>query len=201
MTLSRLEKIGTVYSRMSFLLKHGTVRPEYKPVWMDIYEAFPPIHEPRWDRKSERQNEPIPKIIYKEDFVRARFYKQFGERHEVYSMNDNRAESVSQKFVRQYMKEEEENPGMPDEDLFRQAVDKLDLAGLNLSQMDHEGARKGLVSDRSTGGRDSRDEWRRQKEEEAGSERRPQRTRLERPSFAELFSEAKDGSDQKEKDK
>jgi hypothetical protein len=66
--------------------------------------------------------------------------------------------------LRQYVREEEENPGMQHKDLFRKAVDRLDLAGLNLSQLDPEDARKGLVSDRRRDGREElRDKWQRQR--------------------------------------
>ncbi len=34
------------------------------PLWYDLYEAFPPKHEPRWDREPSRQ--PLPKILYQE---------------------------------------------------------------------------------------------------------------------------------------
>lgn len=204
MSLSRLDKIGTVYSRMSFLVKHGAIRPEYKPIWLEIYEALPPLHEPRWDRKSKKDSDKIPKILYKEDLVRAKFYKQFGERHEVYSMNDNSDESVSvsQRFVRKFAEEERQNPSMSGEELFAQTLDKLELEGLMLRNLDSEEARKGIASDREhreevhiqlrEGRRDR--EW-------AAERNRESQQRLERPSFEELFEEAADENEAREEDK
>ena len=200
MSLSRLDKIGTVYSRMSFLVKHGAIRPEYKPIWLDIYEAFPPLHEPRWDRKAKKEGEQIRKILYKEDLVRAKFYKQFGERHEVYTMNDNSDASVSQRFVSKYVEEERQNPSMSGEELFEQTLDKLELEGLMLRNLDPEEARKGIAADR-----EHREEvhiqLRDARRDRERAERNREQQRLERPSFEELFEEAADENEAREDDK
>ena len=196
MSLSRLDKIGTVYSRMSFLVKHGAIRPEYKPIWLEIYEAFPPLHEPRWDRKSKKDGDQIPKILYKEDLARAKFYKQFGERHEVYRMNDNCDESVSQRFVTKFVEEERQNPSMSEEELLAQTLDKLELEGLMLRNLDPEQARKGMAADR-----EHREEVHVQLREARRDRERAERQRLERPSFEELFEEAADESEAQEEDK
>ena len=196
MSLSRLDKIGTVYSRMSFLVKHGAIRPEYKPIWLEIYEAFPPLHEPRWDRKSKKDGDQIPKILYKEDLARAKFYKQFGERHEVYRMNDNSDESVSQRFVTKFVEEERQNPSMSEEELLAQTLDKLELEGLMLRNLDPEQARKGMAADR-----EHREEVHVQLREARRDRERAERQRLERPSFEELFEEAADENEEEDKDK
>ena len=196
MSLSRLDKIGTVYSRMSFLVKHGAIRPEYKPMWLDIYEAFPPLHEPRWDRKAKKDGEPIPKILYKEDLARAKFYKRFGERHDVYRMNDNSEESVSQRFVKMFIEEERQNPSMSEEDLFEQALDKLELEGLMIRNLDPEQARKGMAADRDRG-----EDIKVQLRDRRRDREREEQQRLERPSFEDLFSEASDESEAQEEDK
>ncbi len=83
MAQTRLEKIGTIYSRMSGLLKSGAMKPEHKPIWFEVYEAFPPKYEPRSDRHQLPYGEggnveamgPPRKIFYKEDLIRAQFYK------------------------------------------------------------------------------------------------------------------------------
>ena len=197
-SLSRLDKIGTVYSRMSFLVKHGAIRPEYKPMWLDIYEAFPPLHEPRWDRRAKKHGEPVPKILYKEDLARAKFYKQFGERHEVYRMNDNAEESVSQRFVRKFAEEERLNPSMSEEELFAQTLDKLEAEGLTLrTGLDPEGARKGMAADREH----DRDVDNQMREARRERRERAEQQRLERPSFEELFEEAADENEAQEEDK
>lgn len=42
---------------------------EDRPLWYDIYEAFPPKEEPRYDRAVP--NMPLKKIFYEEDVIRA----------------------------------------------------------------------------------------------------------------------------------
>ncbi len=34
------------------------------PIWYEVYEAFPPKHEPRWDREPSQL--PVPRILYQE---------------------------------------------------------------------------------------------------------------------------------------
>ena len=85
MAQSRIFKVGTVYSRMKRLLEKEATSPENKPVWYEIYEAFPPKYEPRYDRHTlphgvgsrVKSMPPPPKIFYKEDKLRAQYYKAF----------------------------------------------------------------------------------------------------------------------------
>ena len=179
MPLARVERVGSVYSRMSFLVRHGAIRAQYKPLWLDVYEAFPPKYEPRYDRKAELDGTEVPKILYKEDAVRARFYRQFGERHEVYRMNDNAEPAASQRFVKAYEQEMESSGGADERELFTRAVDKLEAEGLHLRQMDPEAARKGLRDRGASSGSRSASE---------GQSRRSQQSLLVKQTFAELFS-------------
>ena len=86
MAQTRLEKIGTIYSRLLGLYKSGAAPYETRPLWFDVYEAFPPKYEPRWDRHQLSYGTggnvaklgPPPKILYKEDVIRAQFFKVFG---------------------------------------------------------------------------------------------------------------------------
>ena len=43
------------------------------PIWAEVYEAFPPRYEPRWDAKDPVV--PVRKILYREDSVRAHYSK------------------------------------------------------------------------------------------------------------------------------
>ena len=128
--------------------------------------------------------------------ARAKFYKQFGERHEVYRMNDNSDESVSQRFVTKFVEEERQNPSMSEEELLAQTLDKLELEGLMLRNLDPEQARKGMAADR-----EHREEVHVQLREVRRDRERAERQRLERPSFEELFEEAADESEAQEEDK
>ncbi|GAB1862712.1 28S ribosomal protein S23, mitochondrial [Camponotus japonicus] len=73
MAQSRLEKIGTIYTRVVSLLKGKAMKQEDKPLWLAVYEAFPPKYEPRFDRQLPKKN--IKNIFYDEDLIRARFHK------------------------------------------------------------------------------------------------------------------------------
>lgn len=52
---------------MTGLIKSGA-RKE-RPVWYEVYEAFPPLAEPNMFRPVPQQK--IRKILYKEDVIRA----------------------------------------------------------------------------------------------------------------------------------
>ena len=43
------------------------------PIWAEVYEAFPPRYEPRWDATDPVV--PVRKILYREDSVRAQYSK------------------------------------------------------------------------------------------------------------------------------
>lgn len=45
------------------------MKPEDKPVWYDVYEAFPPKIEPQYGRKAPDMK--IRNILYPEDIIRA----------------------------------------------------------------------------------------------------------------------------------
>jgi len=132
MAQSRLEKIGSVYSRISGLIKAGVIKPDQKPVWLDIYEAFPPKYEPRWDRQPLTPIEqPLRKIFYPEDAVRAQYYEYFGHRKEFHELSDSTTNSMSQTFIQKY-ETLKARGDIPSEDLFRATVDALELEGINL---------------------------------------------------------------------
>lgn len=55
--------------RATGLLKSGAMKPQDKPLWYDVYEAFPPKYEPRFDRPASKEE--IRQIFYPEDLIRA----------------------------------------------------------------------------------------------------------------------------------
>ena len=59
--------LDLLYFRTTGLLKSGAIKE--KPLWYDIYEAFPPKHEPRYD--PPKSDLPIREIFYPEDEIRA----------------------------------------------------------------------------------------------------------------------------------
>ncbi|CAK9834325.1 Probable 28S ribosomal protein S23, mitochondrial [Anthophora retusa] len=73
MASSRTEKIGTVFSRVTALLKGNALQKENLPLWYEVYKTFPPKYEPSFDRPLPQKN--IKNIFYEEDYLRAQFYK------------------------------------------------------------------------------------------------------------------------------
>lgn len=66
---SRLPNFGTIFSRTTGLLKSGALKET--PLWYDVYKKHPPEIEPNSDRPEPPQ-EPIPELVYEEDFERAK---------------------------------------------------------------------------------------------------------------------------------
>ncbi|XP_076244169.1 mitochondrial ribosomal protein S23 [Calliopsis andreniformis] len=73
MAQSRLDRIGTIYSRVRALIQGGSMKENNIPIWYTIYEAFPPKYEPRYDRPPS--DKPLRKIFYEEDYIRAQFHQ------------------------------------------------------------------------------------------------------------------------------
>lgn len=62
-------KIRCISFRVTGLLEAGAMKPNDKPIWYNVYAAFPPKLEPRFDRPV--QNVPVRNIFYEEDICRA----------------------------------------------------------------------------------------------------------------------------------
>jgi len=99
MAQSRLEKIGTIYTRVASLLKGKGIREEDSPLWLAVYEAFPPKYEPKYDRCLPKK--PIKAIFYEEDLIRARFYKDQSFIPATNLANEN-VKSATQNFLSIY---------------------------------------------------------------------------------------------------
>ncbi|CAH1160057.1 unnamed protein product [Phaedon cochleariae] len=119
---SRLEKIGTIYTRTTGLLRSGALNWQDRPLWYDIYEAFPPKEEPRFDRPIP--NMKLKTIFYKEDKIRAMFHRN-NKHIGTTNMSNNKYTSLTQRFIETYQKLESENRDLPEEELYKQAIDVL----------------------------------------------------------------------------
>ena len=128
MAQSRFEKIGTIYSRVMGLYKSGAIKSEQVPLWVPIYEAFPPKYDPRWDRVAEQK--PVIKVLYPEDKVRAKYYKTFGD-WEVVSLFDNK-KPTSQLFVDKFL-ELSRSGDLSEQELWDRTVSDLENSGVDLS--------------------------------------------------------------------
>ncbi|XP_024881441.1 28S ribosomal protein S23, mitochondrial isoform X2 [Temnothorax curvispinosus] len=99
MAQSRLEKIGTIYTRIASLLKGKGLTEEDKPLWVAVYEAFPPKYEPRYDRRLPKK--PVRPIFYEEDLIRARFHRDQSFIPATNLANKN-VKSATQNFLSMY---------------------------------------------------------------------------------------------------
>ncbi|KAK5869088.1 hypothetical protein PBY51_010048 [Eleginops maclovinus] len=104
---SRLERFGTVYSRVRDLMRSGVIKPSQKPIWFDVYEAFPPKKEPLYvkphTRTATKKQEPVPEIFYREDEIRAKFFEHYGSGYRSFLLHKPDFVSTSQRFVDKYM--------------------------------------------------------------------------------------------------
>lgn len=153
MAQTRAHKIGTVYSRVRALLEKKALNAENKPVWYEIYEAFPPKYEPRFDRHllpfgTGSAVSKIPdarKILYEEDQVRAKYYKVFMPKRsenreanlaseEVFNLldtDDLARKTLSQIFIEKHQKLEKDGK-VAEDDLFLNTVEALEIDGIDL---------------------------------------------------------------------
>ncbi|CAH1801839.1 unnamed protein product, partial [Owenia fusiformis] len=130
---SRVEKFSSIFSRLRGLLQSGALSESEKPIWHDIYQAFPPKVEPRMDRKVPQIG--VPSILYREDTVRAKFYNEFGN-PDVIDMTNHNEKSASQRFIDHYYILQKN--GIPEEDLFERARLEVNNEGFVLKTMEQK---------------------------------------------------------------
>ncbi|TNN62637.1 28S ribosomal protein S23, mitochondrial [Liparis tanakae] len=62
-------------NRVRDLMRTGVIKPSEKPIWYDVFEAFPPKKAPLYvkphTRPCTKKQEAVPEIFYREDEVRA----------------------------------------------------------------------------------------------------------------------------------
>ncbi|KAI5099363.1 28S ribosomal protein S23, mitochondrial [Silurus meridionalis] len=103
---SRVEKVGTVFTRVRDLMRSGVVKESNKPVWFDVYAAFPPKRDPVYVKPVRRvrpkTEENVPEIFYKEDEIRAKFYQMYGNGPKAFDLTKTGFVSTCQRFVEKY---------------------------------------------------------------------------------------------------
>ncbi|KAJ8729993.1 hypothetical protein PYW07_017031 [Mythimna separata] len=117
MASSRLERIGTIFTRVEGLLTKGAMRADDRPLWFDVYRAFPPLAEPKFAKPKPEIN-PIRQILYPEDAIRAKFHSS-GHGLGTVSMISP-TETQTKRLVQQYEKLKSE--GVPEEELIEKAA-------------------------------------------------------------------------------
>ncbi|CAN8197509.1 unnamed protein product [Coccothraustes coccothraustes] len=129
---SRTQKIGSVFSRARNLVRIGLLR---KPLWLDVYAAFPPLREPvyRVPRPRYGSGDPIGAVLYREDSVRARFYKVYGNGPRPFDLTQLNFKSTCQRFVEKYNELKEEGK-IEEEKLFEETGKALLASGILLQR-------------------------------------------------------------------
>ncbi|XP_026724877.1 28S ribosomal protein S23, mitochondrial [Trichoplusia ni] len=101
MASSRLERIGTIFTRVEGLLTRGAVKPDDRPLWFDVYRAFPPLAEPKF-AKPKPEIKPLRQILYPEDAIRAKFHSRGHGLGAISLVSPN--ETTTKRLVQQYEK-------------------------------------------------------------------------------------------------
>ncbi|XP_076344545.1 mitochondrial ribosomal protein S23 [Tachypleus tridentatus] len=124
---SRLEKLGTIFTRVTGLIRSGTMKEEDVPMWYNIYKHFPPKYEPYFSRKPKPRE--IVQILYSEDVIRAKFYRKYGSPGLI-DLNNPQSTLLSERFITKY--QELEMSGNFDEDqLFKATEEALLSEGIS----------------------------------------------------------------------
>ncbi|XP_061537762.1 28S ribosomal protein S23, mitochondrial [Phycodurus eques] len=132
---SRLERVGTVFSRVRDLMRSGVIKQTEKPIWYDVYEAFPPKRQPLYvkplTRSRVKKPDPVPEIFYAEDKIRAKFYDQYGMGLRPFDLSKSNFVSTCQRFVDKYAQLKSQSE-MDDSALFEETGKALLAEGIIL---------------------------------------------------------------------
>ncbi|XP_028564240.2 small ribosomal subunit protein mS23 [Podarcis muralis] len=131
---SRLEKLGSVFSRTRDLLRSGVIPEAKKPIWFDVYVAFPPLREPLYRELRPQYGkiqDVVPPILYKEDEIRAKFYKAYGNGPRAFELSRLNFKSTCQRFVEKYIELQKQGE-IDDDKLFEETGKALLAEGLLL---------------------------------------------------------------------
>lgn len=67
--------IDCVIDRVRDLMHSGVIKAQDRPIWYDVYKAFPPKRDPLYvkpfSRAPTKKQDSVPEIFYKEDEIRA----------------------------------------------------------------------------------------------------------------------------------
>nr|AAD34133.1 CGI-138 protein [Homo sapiens] len=143
---SRLETVGCIFSRTRDLVRAGVLKE--KPLWFDVYDAFPPLREPVFQRPRVRYGKakaPIQDIWYHEDRIRAKFYSVYGSGQRAFDLFNPNFKSTCQRFVEKYT--ELQKLGETDEEkLFVETGKALLAEGVILRRVGEQGLNTEVVT-------------------------------------------------------
>lgn len=58
------------FFRVEGLIRSGAMKYEDKPIWFNVYRAYPPKHQPKFSREAV-PSERVVNLFYPEDLIRA----------------------------------------------------------------------------------------------------------------------------------
>lgn len=141
---SRLEKFGTVFTRVRDLMRAGVIKHSDKPTWYDVYKAFPPKREPLYVKPAAKiygkKEQAVPEIFYREDEIRAKFFEVYGNGPRAFELSKSNFISPCQRFILKYT-ELESRGDLIESELFEETGKALLAEGLILRR---KGAPVGL---------------------------------------------------------
>uniref|UniRef100_A0A6Q2Z3J1 Small ribosomal subunit protein mS23 n=1 Tax=Esox lucius TaxID=8010 RepID=A0A6Q2Z3J1_ESOLU len=121
--------------RVRDLMRSGVVKQSEKPIWYDVYKAFPPKKDPLYIKPVAKiygkKAEAVPDIFYREDEIRAKFYEVYGTGPRAFDLSKSDFVSTCQRFVEKYMELESQGE-LEKEFLFEQTGKALLAEGLVL---------------------------------------------------------------------
>lgn len=124
---NRLHWSASIFERMTGLLKGGATKHKDRPIWYDVYKAFPPKYEPTYARPAIQKD--ILPILYPEDAVRGKFSRLYGSPG-YHDMMYAKSKSISQRFVEKYQELEKSGQFSDAEKLFEATEDYFIDEGL-----------------------------------------------------------------------
>ncbi|CAL8336227.1 unnamed protein product [Boreogadus saida] len=100
---SRLEKFGTVFTRVRDLMRSGVIQDT--PTWYEVFKAFPPKKDPVYVKPQYgfyKKDEFVADIFYEEDKIRAKFYEMYGTGPRLLDLSKSNYTSACQRFLETY---------------------------------------------------------------------------------------------------
>uniref|UniRef100_A0A4W3I0H5 Small ribosomal subunit protein mS23 n=1 Tax=Callorhinchus milii TaxID=7868 RepID=A0A4W3I0H5_CALMI len=126
--------------RVRDLIRSGVIKQAEKPLWYDVYAAFPPKLKPLYMKPKERFGkikDPIQEIFYQEDKIRGKFYELYGNGPKL-DLTQSNFTSTCQRFVEKYQALEAQ--GETDEErLFEETSKALLAEGITLRRRGEAG--------------------------------------------------------------
>uniref|UniRef100_A0A1I7VKB2 Small ribosomal subunit protein mS23 n=1 Tax=Loa loa TaxID=7209 RepID=A0A1I7VKB2_LOALO len=112
----RKETAGSIFYRVTGLLRSRQLKWKERPLWYDVYVANPPHFE-----SSANVSYPIRKLYYRKDIAMARFYKQFRSLGAI-SISNEESESLCKKFTDLYKTIEKTWPELSEDEHYQKAL-------------------------------------------------------------------------------